>query len=56
MMSDLFEHLPNLSISSFMQGHFQPGIVSFLDYSYLRRRSSDATVWVALFGNCDSGA
>jgi hypothetical protein len=56
MMSDLFEHFSNLSISSFMQSHFQPGIVSFLDDSYLRRRSSDATVWVALFGNGDSGA
>jgi hypothetical protein len=56
MMANLFEHLPDLSIAPFMQGHFQPGIVSFLDYSYLRRRGSHATVWIALFSNCDSGA
>jgi hypothetical protein len=56
MMSDLFKHFPDLSIAAFMQGHFQPRIVSFLDYSYLSWSGSHATVWIALFSNCDSGA
>jgi hypothetical protein len=56
MMANLFEHLPDLSIAPFMQGHFQPRIFSFLDYAYLRWRGSHATVRIALFGNGDSGA
>jgi hypothetical protein len=56
MMSNFFEHFSDLSVAAFVQCHFQPWIVSFLDYSYLRWRGSHATVWIALFGNCDSGA
>jgi len=53
-MSDLLEHLADLPIASFMQRDLEPGIVSFLDHTNLRRCCAHALFRITFFRNGDS--
>ena len=51
MMSDLFEHFPDLPIASFMQSHFQPGIVTLPDKTNFRGSGPHAASTLFCNGN-----
>jgi hypothetical protein len=50
-MADLFKHLADLAVAPFVQRYLKPGIVGFLDHSYLGGRGADSLLGIALLSD-----
>ena len=54
MVPDFLEHLANLTVTPFVQRHFEPGIIGFFDYANLGGGGANALFRIALLGDGDS--